>query len=203
MVIECGGKNGVMDVDNITKEYVKDKVERKYDIMKSDEDAKFEEVHEFNSKEIEPPVAKPYSPDNIVPAAELKDVKIDQVFIGSCTNGWFGDLKQAADIIQGEKIAPGIRLIVIPATMKVYQQALKEGLIDTFIDAGGVVSPSTCGPCPGLHQGVMGPKEAGLFTTNRNFRGRTGHPEAEIYLASPYTAAATAITGTITDPRDV
>lgn len=203
MVIECGGKNGVMDVDNITKEYVKDKVERKYDIMKSDEDAKFEEVHEFNSKEIEPTVAKPYSPDNIVPAADLKDVKIDQVFIGSCTNGWFGDLKQAADIIQGEKIAPGIRLIVIPATMKVYQQALKEGLIDTFIDAGGVVSPSTCGPCPGLHQGVMGPKEAGLFTTNRNFRGRTGHPEAEIYLASPYTAAATAITGTITDPRDV
>ena len=104
---------------------------------------------------------------------------------------------------KGEKIAPGIRLIVIPATMKVYQQALKEGLIDTFIDAGGVVSPSTCGPCPGLHQGVMGPKEAGLFTTNRNFRGRTGHPEAEIYLASPYTAAATAITGTITDPREV
>ena len=117
-------------------------------------------------------------------------------------NSW-SDLRHAAYLMEGEKLARGIRLIVIPATMEVYKQALKEGIIDTFIDAGGVVSPSTCGPCPGLHQGVMGPKEVGLFTTNRNFRGRTGHPEAQIYLASPYTAAATAITGTITDPREI
>lgn len=203
MVIEASGKNGVMPVDDVTRDYVKGRVDREYKIYKSDEDAKFEKTYEFDIDNIPPLVAKPYSPDNIAPVDEVKGVKVDQVFIGSCTNGWLGDLRQAAEIMKGEKIAKGIRLIVIPATMAIYRQALKEGLIDVFIDAGGVVSPSTCGPCPGLHQGVMGPGEVGLFTTNRNFRGRTGHPEAKIYLSNPYVAAATAITGEITDPREV
>ena len=203
MVIECGGKNGLMKVDQTTRDYVKGRVKKEYKEYESDDDAVYEKTHEFDASEIPPLVAKPYSPDNVVPASEVSNVKVDQVFIGSCTNGWLGDLRHAAYLMEGEKLARGVRLIVIPATMEVYKQALKEGIIDTFIDAGGVVSPSTCGPCPGLHQGVMGPKEVGLFTTNRNFRGRTGHPEAQIYLASPYTAAATAITGTITDPREI
>lgn len=203
MVIECGGKNGLMKVDQTTRDYVKGRVKKEYNEYESDDDAVYEKTHEFDASEIPPLVAKPYSPDNVVPVSEVSNVKVDQVFIGSCTNGWLDDLRHAAYLMEGEKLARGIRLIVIPATMEVYKQALKEGIIDTFIDAGGVVSPSTCGPCPGLHQGVMGPKEVGLFTTNRNFRGRTGHPEAQIYLASPYTAAATAITGTITDPREI
>ena len=203
MVIEASGKNGVMPVDDITLNYVKGRVKRDYQIHESDDGAKFEKTYEFDVDGIPPLVAKPHSPDNIASVDEVKGVKVDQVFIGSCTNGWLGDLRQAAEIMKGEKIAKGTRLIVIPATMGIYKQALKEGLIDVFIDGGGVVSPSTCGPCPGLHQGVMGPNEVGVFTTNRNFRGRTGHPEAKIYLTNPYTAAATAIMGEITDPRDV
>jgi 3-isopropylmalate/(R)-2-methylmalate dehydratase large subunit len=203
MVIEASGKNGVMAVDDVTKEYVKGRVEKEYKVYESDEDAKFEKTYEFDVSDVPPLVAKPYSPDNVESVEEVKGVKVDQVFIGSCTNGWLGDLRQAAEIMKGEKIAKRLRLIVIPATMGIYKQALKEGIIDVFIDAGGVVAPSTCGPCPGLHQGVMGPNEVGVFTTNRNFRGRTGHPEAKIYLTNPYTAAATAIMGEITDPRSV
>ncbi|MCS4538866.1 MAG: 3-isopropylmalate dehydratase large subunit [Thaumarchaeota archaeon] len=203
MVIEASGKNGVMAVDDVTRKYVKGRVDREYNVYQSDEDAKFEKTYEFDVSDVPPLVAKPYSPDNIASVEEVKGVKVDQVFIGSCTNGWLGDLRQAAEIMKGERIAKGIRLIVIPATMGIYRQALKEGIIDVFIDAGGVVAPSTCGPCPGLHQGVMGPNEVGVFTTNRNFRGRTGHPEAKIYLTNPYTAAATAITGEITDPRSI
>jgi len=203
MVIEASGKNGVMPVDNVTKDYVKRRVDKEYEVYESDEDAKFEKAYDFNVSDVPPLVAKPYSPDNVGSVEEVKGVKVDQVFIGSCTNGWLGDLRQAAAIMKGEKIAKGIRLIVIPATMQIYRQALKEGIIDVFIDAGGVVAPSTCGPCPGLHQGVMGPNEVGVFTTNRNFRGRTGHPEAKIYLTNPYTAAATAIMGEITDPRSI
>ena len=201
MVIEASGKNGVMAVDDVTREYVKGRVGKKYTVYQSDDDAKFEKTYDFDVDNVPPLVAKPYSPDNVAPVEEVKGVKVDQVFIGSCTNGWLGDLRQAAEIMKGERIAKGIRLIVIPATMGIYRHALKEGIIDVFIDAGGVVGPSTCGPCPGLHQGVMGPNEVGVFTTNRNFRGRTGHPEAKIYLTNPYTAAATAITGEITDPR--
>ncbi len=203
MVIECGGKNGLMRIDQATREYVNARTKRDYEEYVSDDDVKYESYHEFDASAIEPLVAKPFSPDNVSPVADVKDVKVDQVFIGSCTNGWLDDLRQASYILEGEKLAKGLRLIVIPATMGIYQKALKEGILDAFIDAGGVVSPSTCGPCPGLHQGVMGPNEVGVFTTNRNFRGRTGHPDAQIYLASPYTAAATAIMGTITDPREI
>jgi 3-isopropylmalate/(R)-2-methylmalate dehydratase large subunit len=203
MVIECGGKNGLMKVDDKTRDYVKKRSDREHTEYFTDSDATYTISHEFNASEIGPLVAKPFSPDNVSAVSDVKDVKVDQVFIGSCTNGWLDDLRQASYILEGEKLAKGLRLIVIPATMGIYRTALKEGILDAFIEAGGVVSPSTCGPCPGLHQGVMGPKEVGLFTTNRNFRGRTGHPEAQIYLASPYTAAATAIMGTITDPREV
>lgn len=203
MAIEAGAKNGIFEVDDITLSYVDERVKRDYTVYKADEDAEYEQVININLSDIEPTVACPHLPENTKNASELSDIKIDQVVIGSCTNGRISDLKAAADILSGKHIAKGIRCIVIPATQKIYKEAMKLGYIDTFIDAGCAVSTPTCGPCLGGYMGILAENEVAVATTNRNFLGRMGHITSKIYLASPAVAAASALTGVITDPRTI
>lgn len=203
MAIEAGGKNGIFPVDSKTLEYVKEHSIRSYKVYEADEDAVYDEVYEIDLSELEPTVAFPHLPDNVRKITEVGEVKVDQVVIGSCTNGRIEDLRVAAKLLKGKKVAKGLRVIIFPVTQKVYLQALQEGLIETFIRAGAVVSTPTCGPCLGGHMGILAKGERALATTNRNFVGRMGHPESEVYLASPAVAAASALTGKITDPRDV
>ena len=203
MAIEAGAKNGIIAPDDKTEEYVRDRAQRPYQLYQSDPDCDYADVIELDVDRLSPQVAKPSLPENTVPVEELSDVVIDQVVIGSCTNGRISDLRVAAKLLHGKRVAPNVRLIVIPATQAIYMQALKEGLIETFVEAEAVFSTPTCGPCLGGHMGILAEGEKALSTTNRNFVGRMGHPKSEVYLCSPAVAAASAITGCITHPNDV
>ena len=203
MAIEAGAKNGIFPVDELTLEYIKEHSTKPYKVYEADEDALYDEVIEINLSELEPTIAFPHLPENTRTIGETGEVKIDQVVIGSCTNGRISDIRVAAEVMKGRKIAPGIRAIVIPATQEVYLTALKEGLITTFVQAGCIVSTPTCGPCLGGHMGVLAAGERAVSTTNRNFVGRMGHTESEVYLASPAVAAASAITGKISSPEEL
>jgi len=203
MAIEAGAKNGIFMVDQRTLEYVKEHSEKPYKINEPDEDAVYDEVYEIDLSAIRPTVAFPHLPENTRTIDEVGDVPIDQVVIGSCTNGRIEDLRVAAKILKGKKVKKGVRCIVIPGTQSIYLQALKEGLVEDFIEAGAVFSTPTCGPCLGGHMGILAKGERAVSTTNRNFVGRMGHTESEVYLASPAVAAASAITGKITDPDKI
>ncbi|ASJ16615.1 3-isopropylmalate dehydratase large subunit [Thermococcus chitonophagus] len=205
MAIEAGAKTGIIEPDKKTLEYVKERAQRDYKVYKSDEDAKYHKVIEYDVSKIEPQVAFPHLPENTVPISKAAkmNIKIDQVFIGSCTNGRYEDLKMAAEILEGQKVAPWVRLIVIPCSPSVYWRALKDGLLEIFLEAGAVIGPPTCGPCLGGHMGVLASGERAVSTTNRNFVGRMGHPKSEVYLASPYVAAASAVLGRIASPEEV
>lgn len=201
MAIEAGAKNGIFEVDEITKAYVGERVLREYTVYKADDDAVYDEVIDINLSEIEPTVACPHLPENTKKASELSNIKVDQVVIGSCTNGRISDMQAAYEILKGKHIAKGVRCIIIPATQSVYKECIKRGYLEAFIDAGCVVSTPTCGPCLGGYMGILAHDEVAVATTNRNFVGRMGHQTSKIYLASPETAAATALSGVITDPR--
>ncbi len=200
MAIEAGAKNGIFEVDDITLEYIKEHSERTPVIYKADEDAEYDEVIEINLSEIKPTVAFPHLPENAKTFDEIGEVKIDQAVIGSCTNGRLEDLIAAAEILKGRKVAKNVRVIVIPATQKIYLEAMEMGLLKVFIESGAVVSTPTCGPCLGGYMGILAKGERAVATTNRNFVGRMGHTESEVYLASPAVAAASAVTGYLTDP---
>lgn len=203
MAIEAGAKNGIFPVDEKTIAYMKEHSTKEYTVFEADENAKYEKIYEIDLSTIRPTIAFPHLPENTKTIDEVEEVKIDQVVIGSCTNGRIEDLKIAAQILKGKKIAKEMRLIIIPATQKIYLTALKKGWIETFIKAGAVVSPPTCGPCLGGYMGILAKGEKALSTTNRNFVGRMGHKESEVYLASPAIAAATAITGKIASPEEI
>ena len=203
MAIEAGAKNGIFEVDDVTLEYVKGRVNRPFTVYSADEDAEYDEEYTIDLSAIEPTVACPHLPENTKAAKELSDIVPDQVVIGSCTNGRLSDMKAAAEIMKGKHIAKGVRCIVIPATQTIYKECIKRGYIDTFIDAGCVVSTPTCGPCLGGYMGILAEDEIAVATTNRNFVGRMGHITSKIYLASPEVAAASAIAGKICDPRDL
>ncbi len=203
MAIEAGAKNGIIAPDEKTLEYVKGRAKRDYKVYKSDPNATYAEVFEIDVAEIEPQVAFPHLPENTRPVRESTHVKIDQVVIGSCTNGRLEDLQLAARILKGKKVHKEIRLIVLPGTQQIYRQALAEGVIDALVEAGAAVSTPTCGPCLGGHMGILARGEKALSTTNRNFVGRMGHPESEVYLCNPAVAAASAILGRIASPEEV
>ncbi len=203
MAIEAGGKSGIIVPDEITEAYVKERAKRPYKFYTSDKDATYVEIKEYDCSKIPPTVSCPHLPSNTKPAAELQDVRIDQVVIGSCTNGRLEDLREAAAVIKGRKVHPDVRMIVIPATQRIYLGAVKEGLVEIFIDAGAVVSTPTCGPCLGGHMGILAKGERALATTNRNFVGRMGHPESEVYLSNPAVAAASAVMGRIAVPDEL
>jgi len=203
MAIEAGAKAGIIEPDEVTLEYVNARAKRPYTVYTSDPDAEYEAVYEFDVRDIPLLVAFPHLPENTKPVEEAKGIKIDQVVIGSCTNGRLEDLRVAAQILKGQKIHPDVRAIVIPGTQQIYLDAMKEGLIDIFIEAGAAVSTPTCGPCLGGHMGILAKGEKALSTTNRNFVGRMGHPESEVYLCNPAVAAASAVTGTISHPGEV
>ena len=203
MAIEAGAKNGIIEPDEITLQFVKPRAKRPYRIYRSDREAHYAEVREYNVSKIFPQVALPHIPSNVKDVREIGKIEIDQVIIGSCTNGHLEDLRVAAKILKGRKTAPSLRLIIIPATPEIYHQALREGLFEIFLSAGAVISPPTCGPCLGGHMGVLAGGERALATTNRNFRGRMGHAQSEVYLSSPAVAAASAIRGRICHPEEV
>ncbi len=203
MAIEAGGKNGIIEPDDITLAYVKSKAKRDFKVFKSDEGAEYAEVLEFDVADIELQVAFPHLPSNTKGISEVGDVRIDQVIIGSCTNGRLEDLRIAAEILKGKEVDSNVRLIIIPATQQIYREAMKEGLFDIFLDAGAAISTPTCGPCLGGHMGVLAAGERAVATTNRNFVGRMGHPKSEVYLTGPAVAAASAVLGKIASPEDV
>lgn len=203
MAIEAGAKNGIFPVDEKTISYMDEHSTKPYTIYKADEDAVYDSTYEIDLSAIKPTVAFPHLPENTYTVDNIEDIKIDQVVIGSCTNGRLDDLRIAAKVLEGRKVAKGIRVIIFPATQKIYLQALEEGLLSTFIKAGAVVSTPTCGPCLGGHMGVLAEGERAVSTTNRNFVGRMGHIESEIYLASPAVAAASAVTGRISSPEEL
>ncbi len=200
MAIEAGGKNGIIAPDEITEKFVKGRAKRKPLFYQSDPDAHYCDVREYDCSKLSPQVAFPHLPENVHDVREASEITIDQVVIGSCTNGRLSDLREAAMVIRGKKVAPYLRMIVIPATQRIYQDALKEGLLETFIEAGAAVSTPTCGPCLGGHMGFLAKGERAVATTNRNFVGRMGHPESEVYLSNPAVAAASAVTVRITHP---
>jgi 3-isopropylmalate/(R)-2-methylmalate dehydratase large subunit len=203
MAIEAGGKSGIIVPDEITRQYVDGRAKRPYRLYTSDEDAEYVEVREYDCSRIPPTVSCPHLPSNTRPAAELSHVTVDQVVIGSCTNGRIEDIREAAEVIRGKKVNPNTRMIVIPATQQVYLQAVREGLAEIFVSAGAVFSTPTCGPCLGGHMGILARGEKAIATTNRNFVGRMGHPESEVYLSNPAVAAASAILGRIGTPEEV
>jgi 3-isopropylmalate/(R)-2-methylmalate dehydratase large subunit len=203
MAIEAGAKNGIFPFDEKTREFINAHSSKPFSVFESDPDAVYSDEITLDLSTLEPVVALPFLPSNVRPVRETKDVRVDQVVIGSCTNGRIEDLRIAAGILKGRKIAKDVRLIVIPATPKVMREAMAEGLIEDLMEAGGAVSTPTCGPCLGGHMGILAKGERAVSTTNRNFVGRMGHPESEVVLASPAVAAASALTGFLTDPRDV
>ena len=203
MAIEAGAKNGIFPVDEKTMQYMQGRCERTPVVYTADPDAEYEQVIRINLSEIVPTVACPHLPENTKPAADLTQIKIDQVVIGSCTNGRMEDMQTAYRYLKGKTVADGVRCIIIPATMQIYRQCVERGYITAFIDAGAVVSTPTCGPCLGGYMGILAAGERCIATTNRNFVGRMGHVDSEVYLASPATAAASAITGYITAPKEV
>jgi len=203
MAVEAGAKNGIMAPDDTTLEYVKGRTRRPYTRYASDPDAAYVFEKSYDVASLEPQVACPSSPGNVAPVSRVRDVSIDQAVIGSCTNGRIDDLRLAAKVLNGRRAAKGVRLIVIPATPLVYRQALDEGLMTIFLDAGAVISAPTCGPCLGGHMGILGPGETAIATTNRNFVGRMGHTQSKVYLASPAVTAASAVAGRIIGPKDL
>jgi len=206
MAIEAGGKNGIFPVDDVARAYMREHSVREWVEYEADEDAVYDEEYVIDLSTLKSTVAFPHLPENTHTIDEIEamdDIKIDQVVIGSCTNGRMDDLRAAAAIMKGKKVAKGVRVIVIPGTQKIYLDAIEEGLVRTFIEAGAVVSTPTCGPCLGGHMGVLAEGERCVSTTNRNFVGRMGHVESEVYLASPAVAAASALTGKISGPEEV
>jgi 3-isopropylmalate/(R)-2-methylmalate dehydratase large subunit len=203
MAIEAGAKNGIVAPDATTKAYVESVTSRPYEPQASDPDAQYVRTIDIDCSQIDPQVALPHLPENAIPVGEVRDVAIDQAVIGSCTNGRIEDLRIAAEILEGRTVHPRVRLIVIPATPRIQLQAIKEGLAEVFLSAGGALSTPTCGPCLGMHAGVLARGERAVATTNRNFVGRMGHPESEVYLAGPAVAAASAVLGRIAGPEDL
>lgn len=203
MATEAQAKVALFPFDEQTREYVTGRTIRPFTVYEPDPDAFYEKTLDIDLSAIEPVVAVPFLPSNVKPVTAVSGETIDQVFIGACTNGWISDLRVAAGIMKGRKVDPNLRCIVIPASPEIYKQALKEGLIDIFMEAGCAVSTSTCGPCCGGHMGILAAKEKCVSTTNRNFKGRMGHPESEVFLASPATAAASAVMGRIAHPEEV
>lgn len=203
MAVEAGGKNGIFHVDEKTLSYIQGRLQRDYRVYQSDAGARYAQVIDIDASKIDPQVALPHLPENAKSVREVGDIKIDQVVIGSCTNGRLEDLRAAAEILKGKKVHPEVRLIIIPGTQRIYAEALDEGLVNIFIAAGAAVSTPTCGPCLGGHMGILARGERALATTNRNFVGRMGHPESEVYLAGPAVAAASAVKGKIAAPKEV
>jgi len=203
MAIEAGGKAGLFAVDDVTCAYLDGRASRPYRIYQADDDVVYAQVIEIDVSQVEPQVAFPHLPDNVRPVSEAGNVRIDQAVIGSCTNGRLEDLRVAAELLRGRQVHPDVRCIIIPGSQQVYLDALREGLVEAFVEAGAVVSTPTCGPCLGGHMGVLAAGERAVSTTNRNFRGRMGSPESEVYLAGPAVAAASAVTGHITAPEEV
>ena len=201
MAVEMGAKAGIIEPDKKTLDYVKARTDKPFKPVKSDPDATYERVVDVDVSDLEPQVAVPHSVDNVKPVSEVEDIEVDQAFIGSCTNGRLEDLRSAARVLKGKKTARGVRLVVIPASQEIYLNALNEGLIKTFMDAGATIGNPNCGPCLGGHMGIMADGEACISSSNRNFVGRMGSTKSFVYLASPATVAASAITGKITDPR--
>jgi len=203
MAIEAGAKAGIIAPDKVTEDYVKPRAKRPYKFYNSDPDAKYFEIKEYDCSKIPPIVACPHLPSNVKPARELSHIKIDQVVIGSCTNGRLEDLREAAKVLKGKKVHPDVRMIIIPATQTIYMEALREGLIEIFIESQAAVSTPTCGPCLGGHMGILAKGERAIATTNRNFVGRMGHPESEVYLSNPAVAAASGVLGRIGTPDEL
>jgi len=203
MAIEAGGKNGIFEPDKVTQEFIKPRAKRSFRVYQSDPEAHYSATREYDVSHIFPQVSLPHLPSNAKDVREVGRIEIDQVVIGSCTNGHLDDLRVAARILRGKKIAPSVRLIIIPATPTIYRQALKEKLFEVFLSAGAVISPPSCGPCLGGHMGVIAEGERAVSTTNRNFRGRMGHAKSEVYLAGPAVAAASAVKGRICHPEEV
>ncbi|MEE9591485.1 MAG: 3-isopropylmalate dehydratase large subunit [Thermodesulfobacteriota bacterium] len=203
MAVEAGGKNGIISPDNTTEAYIAKRAERRYKVYISDRDAVYGDVREYDCSEIKPQVAFPHLPENTRDITDVGNIPIDQVVIGSCTNGRMEDMRVSARVLRGKKISSHVRLIIIPATPLIYKQSMKEGLFDIFLGAGAIISPPTCGPCLGGHMGILAEGERALATTNRNFVGRMGHSKSEVYLANPAVAAATAVKGRIAHPDEV
>jgi homoaconitate hydratase family protein len=203
MTVEMGAKNGIVEPDDVTRKFLDGRTSKPYEYFKSDAGASYAKVLDFDVSSLEPTVACPSSVDNVKPASELSNVTVEQAFIGSCTNGRIEDLRVAAQILKGKRVKDGVRALVIPASQEVYLQAVKEGLIEVFTDAGAIVCGSACGPCLGGHIGLLAAGEVCVSTSNRNFIGRMGSTQASVYLASPATVAASAVTGRVTDPREL
>jgi 3-isopropylmalate/(R)-2-methylmalate dehydratase large subunit len=204
MAVEAGAKAGIFPADRITRAFLEDEGRGdRFREVGPDREAEYEQTLEYDLSSIEPTVSQPHRVDHTALVKNLSGVKVDQVLIGTCTNGRLSDLEAAAEILRGRSVAPGVRLLVCPASRKVYLRAMAEGLLQVFMEAGGLVLPPGCGPCVGVHQGILGDGEVCLSTQNRNFEGRMGNPKGCIYLSSPATAAATALRGHITDPREV
>ena len=203
MAIEAGGKNGIFPVDDLAIQYMKEHSKREFTVYEADEDAEYDETYTIDLSQLKPTVSFPHLPSNTRTIDQVGEVKVDQAVIGSCTNGRIDDMRVAAEVLKGRKVAKGVRCIVIPATQAIYLQAMKEGLLEIFIEAGAVVSTPTCGPCLGGYMGILAAGERCISTTNRNFVGRMGHTESEIYLASPAVAAASAVAGKIVSPEQL
>ncbi len=203
MAVEAGAKNGIIEPDEVTISYVNQRARTEPLLLRSDEGAHYERTIRIDVDTLEPQIAFPPSPANVRPVAEAKGITLDQVFIGSCTNGWLEDLRDAASVLKGRKKSPGLRLIVIPASPTILKQAMREGILETFLEAGAVIGPPCCGPCLGGHMGILASGERALATTNRNFVGRMGHPKSEVFLCNPFVAAASAVLGRIASPDEL
>ena len=203
MAIEAGAKNGIFPVDEITMEYITGRVTKPYEVVEADADAEYASVVTIDLSALKPVVALPHLPENVKNVEDVGEIKIDQVVIGSCTNGRIEDLEQAAEVLKGKQVHPDVRAIIIPGSQHVYMEAMKRGYIETFIEANAIVSTPTCGPCLGGYMGILAAGERAVSTTNRNFRGRMGHVDSEVYLTGPSVAAASAIAGRIAEPKEV
>ncbi|MBQ8682660.1 MAG: 3-isopropylmalate dehydratase large subunit [Selenomonadales bacterium] len=203
MAIEAGAKNGIFPVDEITMEYITGRVTKPYEVVEADADAQYASVVKIDLSALKPVVALPHLPENVKNIEDVGEIKIDQVVIGSCTNGRIEDLEQAAEVLKGKKVHPDVRAIIIPGSQHVYMEAMKRGYIETFIEANAIVSTPTCGPCLGGYMGILAAGERAVSTTNRNFRGRMGHVDSEVYLTGPSAAAASAVAGRIAEPKEV
>ena len=203
MVVEAGGKNGIIEPDKVTFDYLRTRTTKDYRAYQNDPRARYSQAREYDVSRLEPQVALPPLPSHVKGISQVDHTLLDQVVIGSCTNGWLGDLRVSATVLRGRKVHPNVRALIFPATVSIYLQAMKEGLIEIFLEAGAVVSSPTCGPCLGAHMGVLGEGEVALATTNRNFIGRMGHPKSEVYLTSPAVAAASAVLGRIGSPEEL
>ena len=203
MAIEAGAKNGIFPVDEITMEYITDRVTKPYEVVEADADAEYASVVTIDLSALKPVVALPHLPENVKNVEDVGEIKIDQVVIGSCTNGRIEDLEQAAEVLKGKQVHPDVRAIIIPGSQHVYMEAMKRGYIETFIEANAIVSTPTCGPCLGGYMGILAAGERAVSTTNRNFRSRMGHVDSEVYLAGPSVAAASAVAGRIAEPKEV